>query len=355
MDRTKRTLLLVGNPRAHPSSTALLERLRALLNEAVDQVQVLSAAAPAKGRTATWTPFEVRAKWFPAEVFEATWRFMASARRLASLPDAAIVLPVYFPLILLVLRIWGIRTACFLASWFPAPIRILVRLSVRLSHLVICESDQTARLWGYAPDQSRVFVSGFIADNTFFRAPSIDSHPDCVSFIGRLAPGKGILEFLQAAVLVLREQPNTHFLVAGDGPLRSRAAEFVVQNGLESRIQFLGWVEREFLPNVLGRTLLLVIPSSHEGAPNVAFEAMGLGVPILATPVGMIPEVIRDGETGFLLPGNSPVTIAENIRRALNSGRLEEISVAARRLIEQGYGYESSLRKWQEIVGRLLV
>ena len=79
-------------------------------------------------------------------------------------------------------------------------------------------------------------------------------------------------------------------------------------------------------------------------------EAMGCGTPVLATPVGAIPDVIIDGKTGFIMENNSPECIAENVRRALDSPDLERIAEEGRRFVEENYTFERVVERWKEVL-----
>jgi len=94
----------------------------------------------------------------------------------------------------------------------------------------------------------------------------------------------------------------------------------------------------------------LVLPSYTEGLPNIMLEAMACGTPVLATPVGAIPDVIRDGKTGFIMEDNSPKCIAENVVRALEHPDLEEIAEAGRRFVEEEFTFERAVEKWRGIL-----
>jgi glycosyltransferase involved in cell wall biosynthesis len=82
-------------------------------------------------------------------------------------------------------------------------------------------------------------------------------------------------------------------------------------------------------------------------------EAMACGTPVLATPVGAIPDVIKDGETGFIMGDNSIECIRENVIRVLNSPDLERIAEKGRRFVEENYTFEKTVERWEEILKNL--
>jgi glycosyltransferase involved in cell wall biosynthesis len=113
---------------------------------------------------------------------------------------------------------------------------------------------------------------------------------------------------------------------------------------LTARVDLPGWISHDDLPGYLNQLRLLVLPSYTEGLPNIMLEAMACGTPVLATPVGAIPDVIIDGKTGFIMENNSPECIAENVIRALNSPDLERIAENGRRFVEENF---RSKRRWR--------
>jgi glycosyltransferase involved in cell wall biosynthesis len=79
-------------------------------------------------------------------------------------------------------------------------------------------------------------------------------------------------------------------------------------------------------------------------------EAMACGTPVLATPVGAIPDIIIDGKTGFIMENNSPECIAKNVIRALSSPDLEQIAENGRRFVEENFTFEKTVENWRRIL-----
>lgn len=128
---------------------------------------------------------------------------------------------------------------------------------------------------------------------------------------------------------------KAELVLVGDGPARAEACETARRLGLGSRVRFLG--ERDALPELLSPADVFLLASSEESFGLSALEAMSCGVPVVATAVGGVPEVIRDGETGLLSPADDPGRYAERIRellfdreRSRTMGRAARADVLAR-------------------------
>jgi glycosyltransferase involved in cell wall biosynthesis len=136
-----------------------------------------------------------------------------------------------------------------------------------------------------------------------------------VGVVARLQPEKGVEHFVQAAALLARHRLETHFLVVGDGPLKDELLALAARLGIQDRIQFLGF---RLHAGTLVRLLdVVVMPSLTEGTPLVVLEAMSAGKPIVASAVGGIPEQIRHGAEGLLVPPADPPMLARAIDAVL--------------------------------------
>jgi len=143
-------------------------------------------------------------------------------------------------------------------------------------------------------------------------------------------------------------------VVVGEGPQTEQIRGIITENNLSSKVRLTGWVDHKELPVYLNQMQLLVLPSFTEGLPTVALEAMACGTPVLATPVGGVPELIRDRETGFILEDNSPECIAEGILRALDYPNLDEITRNAQMLIDKEYTYEATVERFRKLFTSLV-
>ncbi|MGE5707124.1 MAG: glycosyltransferase, partial [Bacteroidota bacterium] len=127
----------------------------------------------------------------------------------------------------------------------------------------------------------------------------------------RLANQKGIAYLLSAMPMILSECPNTRVWLAGDGPLRgmleARAQELHVQHA----VRFLG--NRGDVPDLLRAADIFCLPSISEGLPLSIAEAMAASLPVVATTVGGVPEIVRNGLTGWLVPPCQPSLLANRL------------------------------------------
>lgn len=162
-------------------------------------------------------------------------------------------------------------------------------------HTVVSE-DQRAWLqsYGVADDRVQMISNGVVVPDRKVGnvIPRRTTH---VGFLGRLVREKGPDVFVKAA---LKSSESVQWLVAGDGPMRSELEDLVAASGPGARISFLGFVDGSAFVESID---ILVLPSKAEGLPVAVLEAMAVGVPVIASPVGAVPEVVRDGETGVLL------------------------------------------------------
>jgi glycosyltransferase involved in cell wall biosynthesis len=127
----------------------------------------------------------------------------------------------------------------------------------------------------------------------------------------------------------------------------------VDKEGLTSRVSIIGWISHEDLPFYLNQLRLLVLPSYTEGLPNTMLESMACGTPVLATPVGAIPDIIRDGDTGYVMENNSPQCISDNIIRALKDPNLEKIAIHAKIMVEKDFHFETTVKQWKKLFDEL--
>ncbi|MDA8335184.1 MAG: glycosyltransferase [Peptococcaceae bacterium] len=150
-----------------------------------------------------------------------------------------------------------------------------------------------------------VDLARFTPDAATGRAlPGYPGDVPLVSIIARLHAVKGHRFFLHAAKAVLAKKPGVRFLVVGGGPDENALTRMVSDLGIAGAVDFLGFVDD--IPTLLARLNVLVVASRWEGFGLTAAEALALAVPVVATDVGGLPEIIRPFETGLLVPyGNS--------------------------------------------------
>jgi glycosyltransferase involved in cell wall biosynthesis len=165
-----------------------------------------------------------------------------------------------------------------------------------------------------------------------------------VGWVGRVSREKGA-DVLIDALPALRDLPLTVVFV-GDGPEAARAREQATRLGVEHLVRWAGAVDGANL--LFGAFDALAMSSRTEGTPIVLFEAMTAGVPVVATSVGGIPDVVTTAEAA-LVPSESPTALADAIRDTLtNRARAMERAQRARRVLAERYAVEPWLDRYDE-------
>lgn len=120
--------------------------------------------------------------------------------------------------------------------------------------------------------------------------------------IGRFSPEKGHILLLRSFAAVLADHPGARLLLVGDGAMRARLEAQVSDMGLGAAVEFVGWLDSDAVQDKIREASVLVHPSFSEGLPVVIMEAMAERRPVISTYIAGIPELVRDGETGWLIP-----------------------------------------------------
>jgi len=191
----------------------------------------------------------------------------------------------------------------------------------------------------------RIACEHHINLNDFKITHSIDEREDIIGFVGRLSPEKGILNFVRA-IKAINGEKNVKFMIIGDGILKNDIINFIDDNHLNEEVELIGWIPHHELSEYLNKFKLLVIPSYTEGLPNILLESMACGTPVLSAPVGIIPDLIKEGVNGFMMKNNSSDSIINGIIKVLNKDNIDVISNNCRQFIEIKFTKETAIRRY---------
>jgi glycosyltransferase involved in cell wall biosynthesis len=129
-------------------------------------------------------------------------------------------------------------------------------------------------------------------------------------FVGRLAAVKGVAVLIDAFVEVLRSHPEARLTLIGDGAERSALEALAKRRGVAERIEFAGFRSQDEVADALAEADLFVLPSFAEGVPVVLMEAMAARLPVVASRIAGVPELVEDGTSGLLVPPGDAAALA---------------------------------------------
>ena len=159
-----------------------------------------------------------------------------------------------------------------------------------------------------------------------------------VAFVGRLDPVKGALLLVEAMAGVLKSHPDATLTLAGDGPARAPAEARATELGIVGAVRFVGFMTQGQVADLLANSDMLVLPSFAEGLPVVYMEALASRIPVVASRVAGVQELVEDGVTGFAVPPGDVATLIDRMIRLMDDPELaRRMGEAGRKAVEQGF------------------
>jgi glycosyltransferase involved in cell wall biosynthesis len=265
---------------------------------------------------------------------------------------------------------WKVAHAHHLAAWKNYISNVKERFYISIERyaaslcnalITVCELNKNEAIdHNIAPSEKfNTIYSGI--DLNRFKVPSIDKDKLCQGFglhpqfpiignVGRLSIQKAPLDFVQAAKIVLQHHPNVQFLMIGDGPLELKTKEAI---GSENRIKLLGFQDN--IPEILALIDLFALSSLWEGLGRALTEAMIMSLPVAATSVGGVPEIIIHQKTGLLAPPGNPDKLADNIIWLLdNPSQALKMGENARRKVLSDFSADKMIERIENLYQDLM-
>ncbi len=218
-------------------------------------------------------------------------------------------------------------------------------------HCVSADLGREIESLGVPRDRIEVIHSG--VDQTVFRPGDQRLRADRLRLVtvGRLHWKKGQEYALLALRRLIDEGVPARLTVVGDGPDLQRLLYTSRDLGLENRVEFPGELDREELLGVLHGSDVFVLPSLSEGISNAALEAMACGLPVVSTTVGGMPEAIRDGIDGMLVPPRDPSALARSLGTLWNDAGLRTmLGKAARERVVTAFDREAQVTSFAQLL-----
>lgn len=188
------------------------------------------------------------------------------------------------------------------------------------------------------------------ADLSSFGIPPLSP---TVIFAGRLDPQKDPFLFLEAARQVSQVDLQTHFIIAGEGPLRGEIEQWIHHHDLSTRIHLAGWSDN--LDGILRSSACFVLSSRWEGMANVLLEAMAAGTPVVTTDVEGVRELVTNGATGRIVVAAEPLAVSQAILGVLRDPAAAALCASkAQALVRERHTWMSFVTSHEHLYKKLL-
>jgi glycosyltransferase involved in cell wall biosynthesis len=223
--------------------------------------------------------------------------------------------------------------------------RTLARITDRIVTISVRQREDITRRFGIAPARKVATVPLGLELGSLLKLEDraggrltvpTELEDVVVGYVGRLVSIKSLDTLVRGVAIARARLPKIRLLIAGDGEERPRLEQLVGELGLTDRVEFLGW--RSDLASLYRRMHVFVLTSINEGTPVSLIEAMAAGVPVVASSVGGVPDVVDGGVTGVLVPPRQPEAVAAAIVAAIvESDRAAVMAARARQSVRERF------------------
>ncbi|MFO7926403.1 glycosyltransferase family 4 protein [Natronomonas sp.] len=248
---------------------------------------------------------------------------------------------------------WEQKVPAPIARALAGAVWVLEHAGYRLSDAIVTYTPSMAEELGLDGYQHKLYPNGarYVDTETFDVETPFEEREKVVGFLGRLDEEKGI----RTLASVAKELPDdVTFRFIGDGDLRSWLERELAEEIEAGMVEITGWVDHDEVPKQLNDLRLLVLFSEPtEGLPTVIMESMACGTPVYATPVSGVPDIVREGKTGYLLTETDVDTMASRIESVLASEELTEISGRGRSEVEIEYSRAAAIDRYTTILAAI--
>jgi len=241
-------------------------------------------------------------------------------------------------------------------GWKRNLIQRVNRVAIQNFDLITAHCDDTYRKtleMGFSSGKVETLICGFPSqavdlhwDEREAQRKRLGAHDDEIVLlnVARLYPEKAQASLLQVFRRLLYDVPNARLWIAGVGPLESELRALTSELNLDDKVQFLGFVQD--LPTLLALPDIQVNSSTSEGVPLAICSGMAAGLPIVATEVGGLPEVIKNGERGLLVPPENEQAFLDALLFLIRSPEMrKQLGAKARAFIENEYSLSQAVRR----------
>lgn len=224
----------------------------------------------------------------------------------------------------------------------------------RTDRIIVLSSQWWHLLEAITNNKRLVKIPNFIIvtngeSNTLKQPNALNQNGDSILFLGRLIDEKGFFDLLDAIALIKDRFPNVKLLCGGEGEWGVVKA-YIQRLGITSNIELLGWVNEEQKEHLLKNATIFVLPSHTEGLPMVVIEAMSKAVPVIATKIGGISDIIENGHDGVLVDSGEVKAIADAIVCLLEDARgRKEMGESGKNTVYKKFTSEQVLPKLEEL------